>query len=464
MPVSTRRELSTELESKHGSEDCNRTVPLETPAASAELSPPTKSINDMDHYELSAFLETQGFGSEIISLVVHQTLDGATLAMYVAVPQYLEIAQSELQLASILEAVKLKKIVHQHSAVKPPAASTTGPDQSQFREDSSRIDMKLVPKLPDTSGRSSFDPTRWRAYGISVVGFVHLSDPELAKYYKQAFNGVLARTADGHVDVVLTSSQQRLDVYVANSMLHDPPRIIRDLLVSAPKYTLNGVQSGLIITASVTAIVYKHSDAMQDSIYDRCVSTKAVTDPYDLKPALQTLRENFDQLGRQGMPPDDQLQLVLLRRLISELIKLPHLVDVLTIPYNLLKKEHPDDPAELLDFIDSKGDEFKQTMSKSQTASRPAPSDSGGVTTKPSLTRGGICIPDRERNACPDRASCKGKHVHTGILCTNKWMGKVGLCSNWENCHNMHPYDESKWKISRWDAVAKYKDAMKADP
>ena len=66
--------MSTELEYTHGSEDGYRTVPLETPAASAQLSPPTKSINDMDHFELSAFLETQGFGSEIISLAVHQTL------------------------------------------------------------------------------------------------------------------------------------------------------------------------------------------------------------------------------------------------------------------------------------------------------------------------------------------------------------------------------------------------------
>ena len=464
MPVSTRRELDLQ----HGSEEDNDPLaldPAETPAIDTQTpnlpqttERPDKPFDELDQYELSAFLEQNGFGTGIIGLVVHQNLDGETLAMYVAVPQYLEIAQAELQLSSVLEAIKLKKIVNSQSSQRNSKSAVQADDPDRRpREDTSRFDLKLVPKLPDTNGKSSFDPRQWRAYGVSVIGFVHLSDPALARYYEQSFEGSLTNVHS----VKLSAVQQRLDLYVANSILHDPPRVVRDLLVCKPKYTLNGVQSGLVITSSVTKIVFKASDAVKDAIYDRCVATQPVSDPHELKSAVQSLRENLDQLHRQGGSTDNSLQMVLLRRLVKNLIQQPQLTQPLTIPYNDLIKNHPEDPEELINFLDSKGDEFKKTMPKLQTAPREA---MGADYKAKTITLGGICIPDRERNACPDRSTCKGKHVHTGKVCINKWMGKVGLCSNWANCHDTHPYDESKWGISRRDAVEKYKAEMKANP
>ena len=457
------------LDFLHGSEEGNTLLPdsLETPAFTRTGMPnPTEPIerstvsqrpvNQMNHYELSAFLETQGFGTGIIGAIVQQELDGQLIAMYVATPQYLDVAQSELQLTSILEAVKLKKIFAEYTDAKTDPQND-GPDR-RSREDHPRPDIKLIPKLPDTSGKSTFSPAQWRAYGISVVGFVHLSDTKLAEHYERAFDGKM-------IDVKslrLSDAQQRLDVYVANSMLHDPPRVIRDLLINKAKYTLNGVQSGIVISFYVTNQIFKKVDGMKDTIYERCLAIQPVANPWELSKSMQQLRKLFDQAQRQGMTPDNSLQMTLLRRLVKELIKLPELTDSLTIPYNDHKKEYPDDPAELIEFIESKGEELKHTNPKPQTAHADT---SGGVNTVAPLTKGGICIHDRERNSCPQRAECKGKHVYTGKVCTNKWMNKVGLCSNWENCHDMHPYDASKFGgLSRYDAVGKYKDEMKANP
>ena len=293
---------------------------------------------------------------------------------------------------------------------------------------------------------------------MALTGWLQSQDAKLAAAYKLVFSDPYQTLS---MLTVFSESQVSVDGTVLTSMVSGPPQVIIDLLADSGNYTHNGNQSGLKLCQTITRSVHLRTDSMADSIRDELITLPPVEDPFHLRSRMQTLEEKFSLLQFQADEMDDASKNMIIRKAIKLLLKDPELTADFTFPYCDLQKQHPKNTAKLYEFVMNKGEEFQRTRKPRQTAAVAA-----GATRPSHITKsGGICIHNREDNNCKlPEGQCPGKHVYTGKICTNKWYTKVGLCSNWGKCHDRHPYDESKWGISRKDAVTKYAAQIREDP
>ena len=191
----------------------------------------------------------------------------------------------------------------------------------------------------------------------------------------------------------------------------------------------------------------------------KLMRTEAVVDPYRLKAALVDVKQSLAQLTTMSEGPSEDMQGMILRKLVSKLITNPKLTVAFAIPYAQQTAQAKAD--DMIEFLDDKAEEFQLTMNPIQTANK----ESMAVQRQSHLTRDNICIHYREDGTCKlQNKGCPGKHIRTGKVCTNKYMPKYGLCSMYHTCTDKHPYDESVWKISRKDSLRLHWDEMTADP
>ena len=457
-------------EIKHGSEDTSdpttpaepngpvmpQTILIDAQQPSIVRTP----IKMMNHYELSAYLETQGFKHDVLNAVIQRGIDGDTLFQLCQMPQFIDVAASEFKIDSIIDVAKLKAVALFIAPAPAPAPAPTGNTEIASKSDDDQTQsMKGLPTLPSKYSGRIFSATQWRAYGIALSGRVTIAANSLGKRYKSVF-------ANPHLSLDttrLTREEQTVDIIVFNSMIEEPKQVIIDILADEAKYTLNSVQSGLRMAQTIGCMIHIRTESVADSIRDRLLTLDPVTDPTELRKRMQFIDEQYSKMVLQGDGVDDAIKGMVLRKAIKVLLTYPDLNCDFAIPYTLLKETYKGDIAKQYEFVANKAEEFERTLNPKSTAIRTAAA--AQPRENPHLTLHGVCMGHRENEKCPKPpGQCTGDHTRTGKVCTNKWFTKVGVCSNWSKCHDMHPYDENHWGISRKDAILKYREEIRQNP
>ena len=146
---------------------------------------------------------------------------------------------------------------------------------------------------------------------------------------------------------IMTEKQIIIDGIMAQSMLSTTSSIMRSHLEAEETFKLQHNFSGLRIIQTFSKIINKKTAKGCQQALALMMTRKPVEQPQMLYSALQVAQEDIDNLIQQGGEADSQLRMALLTNMTKKLVQMPQMTLPLTIPIDIVTRDHPSDPDQL---------------------------------------------------------------------------------------------------------------------
>ena len=418
-----------------------------------------KHIWDMDKVELTDYMERQGCSQETLATITNEDITGRTLQTIMTNDMWDNILSEELKISNRITRFKIKS---EMQTTAPTGQTEQEEKQKNIRSANEKMS---IPKLEKPQlGHTHITTVQWESYAKAIESWLSVGDGFLS-----AVAASLFANPEQEIDELMQGKMNDLQTHIDSvwaTSLMESTYITVDTCLQRHQYQLNGKSSGLKIISTVGKLVNKKTTNRKLLTMRELLKMPPTRTPDKLFSDLGQLSTLMQGLAQQGDPIQPFMRLTLLQNLVSDLMERPDMMSHLVAPIALCKERYPDDPDRLYQVIMNAAETLCTDGASKSTGRADRFRNSYRKPTEGTFaadkTDPRPCISVREGQKCTsDR--CRKQHTGmTGKKCTDSDYTKYGICANYLECKDKHPWD-SKFGDKN-DALIAYRNLKGLPP